>query len=201
MAFRAVTLSPSNTAAILLAAGAATRFGGDKLAAPLRGGTVLSLSATALAASQCRLRAIIIPPRRATAIPADFEPVVNPDAGAGLSASLRVGVEWAEAHGAAGMLVALADMPFIESQLYTRLFEAANKTSNQCAFTLTEKRRSPPALFGARWFEKLKRLEGDVGARALLAGQPDGAGVIALDTVVADIDTQEDFSRLQKSEP
>lgn len=191
-----MTLSPSNTAAILLAAGAASRFGGDKLAAPLRGGTVLGHAASALAAAQCAWRTIVVSPARMDGTEEaalGFARVVNPDAADGLSTSIRAGVSWAEARGAKAVLIALADMPFIDPGHYARLFDAANGGRNQCAFTLCKQRRSPPTLFGAGWFPQLKALSGDSGARVLLADQPYDAGVAAPEDMLDDIDAPDDL--------
>lgn len=194
-----MTLKPDHTAAILLAAGAASRFGGDKLSAPLRGASVIDHAAAALAAAQCTWLAVITSPGAKMAAPAGFEHVINPNAKDGLSTSVRIGVRWAEARGATAVLIALADMPFIESSHYPRLFEAASKNRNQCSYTLSRDGRSPPALFGARWFSQLRDLSGDRGANKLLKAQPKNAGVAAPEETLADIDTRDDLNRFEKT--
>lgn len=196
-----MTLTPSNTAAILLAAGASSRFGGDKLSAPLKGGTVLGQAAAALAATHCAHCAIVLRPGVNLAdhhALSGFTTIANPAADNGLSTSIRAGVEWAESEGAKGVLIALADMPFITPDHFAALFDIANKSANACAFTAASGRRSPPALFGAQWFGELKKLSGDSGARKLLSDQPASSGVAAPESMLIDIDTPDDLEKLQR---
>ncbi len=192
-------LTPVNTAAILLAAGAASRFGADKLSAPLLGVKVIDHAAAALSSAQCTHRAVIVNSKNVISCLPGFEAIANPDADKGLSTSIRIGVDWAEARGAKGVIIALADMPFIEPDHYFRLFEAANASGNQCAFTTAGERRSPPAIFGAAWFSQLRDLTGDQGAKNLLLTQPQAGGVSAQENSLADIDTPEDLIRFEKS--
>ncbi|WP_428410439.1 nucleotidyltransferase family protein [Hyphococcus sp.] len=194
-----MSLTPANTAAILLAAGAASRFGADKLSAPLRGARVIDHAAAALTASGCAHRAVIVNSENVISGLPGFETVINPDAAKGLSTSIRIGVNWAEACGAKGVLIALADMPFVDPDHYVRLFETANANRNQCAFTAAGEKRSPPAIFSAGWFSQLRDLEGDQGAKHLLSTQPKAAGVSAQEKMLADIDTSEDLIRFEKS--
>jgi len=196
-----MTLTPSNTAAILLAAGASSRFGGEKLSAPLKGGSVLSHAADALKTAQCAYCAIVLRPGSNLVSHnalGGLTEVTNSFANDGLSTSIRAGVEWADAVGAKGVLIALADMPFVTPDHFAALFDIANKSANACAFTAASGRRSPPALFGAEWFGELKTLSGDTGARKLLSDQPDSSGVAAPESMLIDIDTPDDLEKLQR---
>ena len=192
-------IEPATTAAILLAAGASRRFGSDKLGASVGKGTVLGLSAKALAASGCVLRAAVVSEATKSHTRAlqtlGFETVLNGHAVDGLSTSIRVGVNWAQIKGAQSALLALADMPFVDPAHYLRLFRKAQASDGQIAFTSCGDRRLPPAIFGAVWFARLQDLQGDAGARALLASVDADAGLHAPADALLDIDTLDDLIR------
>lgn len=90
------------------------------------------------------------------------------DAGNGMSYSLKAGVREARARSPEGVLIALADQPFVTTELLGRLvaaFEAERLDYVACAGGLDA---SPPALLGPAMFADIERLEGDAGARKLL---------------------------------
>ncbi len=196
-----MTLRPANTAAILLAAGASSRFGGDKLSAPLRDGTVLSHSAANLAAVGCAYCAIVLQPDsrlEEQAASLGFSIILNPSARDGLSTSIRAGVDWAERSGAKGVMLVLADMPFVSPDHFDKLFNEASASATSCACTEANGIRMPPALFGASWFAQLKHLSGDSGAKTLLAAQPKSSCVTAAGVMLTDIDTPADLDKFRK---
>ncbi len=189
-------------AAILLAAGAARRFGGDKLAALIDGESVLHRSVSALARSGCGLRAAVLSEKTKSHAPElqqlGFEPLINDDAEEGLSASLRKGVSWAQQQGATSVLIALADMPLVSPSHFASLFERALSNNKMIAYSLSGKRRSPPAIFGATYFAELRALQGDEGARAILSALPEEWGVVAAQGALRDIDTVHDLQDIEK---
>ncbi|MCK5749554.1 MAG: nucleotidyltransferase family protein [Oricola sp.] len=184
-------------AAILLAAGASARYGGDKLAALIDGDSVLSHAAQAVAASGCARRAAIVSSKSAVHAPLlktfGFETVLNLHADEGLSSSLREGVVWAARENAESVLVALADMPFVPPAHLRALIAHSHECEEGAAFTTADGRRSVPAVFGSQWFETLRALEGDAGARSILKRLPDALGVEAPAHYIRDIDTPQDL--------
>ena len=189
------TITPENTAAILLAAGESRRFGDDKLLARLGSRPILDFSAAALAQSHASTLIAIVPAasaeRRRISEAYGFSPVLSE--GGPMSDSLRLGVKAAQAAGAYAALIALADMPFIPAEHYSALFAAVGDTG--IAFTAAEVTRAPPAIFDRRWFSHLLGLTGDAGARSVLAYAPASSGVAAKPYWLLDIDTPDDASR------
>jgi molybdenum cofactor cytidylyltransferase len=55
-------------------------------------------------------------------------------------------------------------------------------------------------LFGRSWFERLGRIDGDTGARALLRNHPEDVATVPLATN-ADLDTPEDYARYTDGDP
>lgn len=190
--------APARLAGLLLAAGEGSRFGGDKLGAVIDGETVLALSASALASVGCVARAAVVGAATRRHAPLldklGYDVIVNDDDATGLSTSIRCAVAWAQAQGAEAVMIALADMPFVTPTHLLRLC-ARYECGAGIAYSRCGDRRSPPALFSARWFAALQALEGDAGARNLLALAEDNDGVDAPESMLADIDSQEDLAR------
>lgn len=158
-------IDAARVAAVLLAAGRSTRFGGDKLVAALAGKPVALHAAEGLAAVGFG-HLVAVTSDAFAGLFRGFEIVVNDRPEEGQARSLRLGVEAAERAGADAVLVALADMPFVGAAHYRRLLAAHERVTA----TALNGTAMPPALFGRALFLQLKALDGDRGARSLLAG-------------------------------
>jgi molybdenum cofactor cytidylyltransferase len=187
---------PRPIVAILLAAGAATRFGGAKLLHPLADGV-------AMAAHAARNLLAAIPEVVAVVREDDVELrellaregcLVTPFAHAvrGMGASLAHGV--ACAREAAGWVIALADMPRI-APATIRAVAAALLEGAPIAVPLYRGRRGHPVGFSAALREELLALDGDQGARALLERHRERVRFLACDDpgVLYDIDRPSDL--------
>jgi len=86
---------------------------------------------------------------------------------AGLSYSIRLGIRAAREGGADAVLIALADMPLVPLDHYSRMIQRYQGPDSLIASSNGQD-PMPPALFGRSWFERLETLQGDRGARALL---------------------------------
>jgi molybdenum cofactor cytidylyltransferase len=119
-----------------------------------------------------------------------------PRAADGMSYSLREGLRDALSQKPDAILIVLADQPFISSDLLDRLVAAyVSEPDLDFVACAGEAIGKPPALFAYSMFLGLSRLEGDMGARKLLAS-PDYRGKlvqVASDLVFADIDTPFDL--------
>ena len=157
---------------VLLAAGAARRFGGDKLLAELKNGEQLGLvSAQNLLPHVDRMLVVIRPGD--TEIEAlyrrhGFATTVAVNADQGMGRSLAHGIS--ASGDCAGWIVALADMPFIAADTYRCLREALDEGAGIAA-PLYETMRGNPVAFSARYRKALVALEGDTGARELVRSE------------------------------
>ena len=183
---------------ILLAAGAASRFGGPKLLARLHGTPVAVLSARALRAALPRAIAVVRPgAAELTALLTEcgLDVVVCEQADLGMGASLACAVQ--ATVGAAGWVVALADMPSIAPATIAAV-AAALQAGATLAAPFHGGRRGHPVGLGASLEAELLALSGDAGARDILMRR--GAELVRIDTddpgVHADIDTPADLNRL-----
>ncbi|HEY5635799.1 MAG TPA: nucleotidyltransferase family protein [Burkholderiales bacterium] len=186
-----------NTVAILLAAGSSTRFGSDKLVHALPHGVAVAVQAARhLKAVLPRVIAVVraADGDTARALAAEgCEVVVCANAQAGRGASLACGVRAAGA--AEAYLVALGDMPFIRPSSIVALREALEAGAAIVAPYFRTRRGHPVGLAG-RFRAELEALEGDEGARRLIALNEAALVKVPVGDpgVIRDIDTPADVA-------
>jgi len=177
----------------LLAAGRASRFGADKLAASCAGRPLAAHALGAALATGWPVLCITAPGQRPAWLPPEIAAVPNPRAAAGLATSLALAAQAAEARGADALVVQLADMPCVS----TALLMAVGEAQGTAACRYPSGRPGVPARFPRARFPDLAALSGDRGAAALLA---DGSTVSLVDCAPAeliDVDTPEALARAE----
>jgi len=187
-----------NVAAILLAAGSASRFGSDKLLHLLPHDVPIAVQA----ARHLRLVfeknvfAVVRPEAKALADllgKEGCEVVICESAADGMGASLACAVRAAGAPDA--YLVALADMPFIRPSSIAAVRDELLKGSSLAA-PYFRARRGHPVGISSRFRDRLAGLKGDEGAKTLLADH--AAQLVKVPVgdpaVLRDIDTPGDLA-------
>lgn len=185
--------------AIVLAAGAGSRFGGGKLTAPWRGGVLLDGALAAAFAAPARSVTVVTgaDPAVETAARAFAEVhgqarrlrlVHAADHAEGMAATLRAGIA-SLPQGTPGAFVFLGDMPRVPQAVLPRLAAAVSEGAGAAAPRF-DGRRGHPVLFGAALFPELLRLQGDEGARAVLQALGPGLALVDApdDGVLFDVD-------------
>ncbi len=187
-----------SVAAIVLAAGTSSRYRAEdgtvpsKLVAELDG--IPLVRHVAMAALRSRARPVVVVTGhaeaevRAALSGVDVLFVHNPRFAEGIATSLRAGLGAVPAD-AVGALVLLGDMPLVGAALLDRLI-AEFERDGPCDAVLPmyEGRPGNPALLGRTLFLAASRLEGDEGARRLLAGTKVREVPVHDDAVTVDID-------------
>jgi molybdenum cofactor cytidylyltransferase len=190
----------SSATGVLLAAGLGSRFDPlglqNKLLALLPGGMpVARAAARQLLLTVPHVIAVVRPGAETLAHvlnDAGCDVVFALDAERGMGASLAVGVRASSE--AEGWIVALADMPWIASATIDALARAVDNGASIVVPTYRGQ-RGHPAGFNAEHGETLAALDGDAGARGLLASlrittiEVDDAGILS------DVDTPDDLRR------
>ena len=174
----------TRVAAVVLAAGRSSRFreaGGaeeTKLVASLDGKPIVRHVVEAALASCTRPVVVVVGHARGAVeaaiagLPATI--AFNPDYATGLASSVRAGLAATPAD-VDGALMLLGDMPNVEARLIDALIDAFEAEPDAQAVAPAQGgRRGNPVLLGRKLFDRARRLEGDQGARRLLASLEEG---------------------------
>lgn len=181
----------------LLAAGQSRRFGDrDKLSAML-GEKMLGLHAAESGASLPFAHKLVIgsPEHRCAEQWREqgYQIIANEDAARGQATSVRLAAAQAINRGATALCIMLADMPFVTPDHIGKLIAVFEQSG--CTNIIASARAAqamPPVIFPSGALKKLIALEGDAGARGLLA---DACLVAGDDQMFMDVDTDEDLAR------
>ena len=182
---------------ILLAAGSAQRFGAPKLLHPLDDGVPIAVAAAhSLMQALPNILAVVRPGDQAlieVLTELGLAIVKNPLAEEGMGTSLAAGIN--ATHGAAGWLIMLADMPWVQPATISTLAERVKNGASMIA-PVYAGRRGHPVGFSSRWLQPLRGMSGDKGARDLIAKHPDELELFATEDagVLQDIDHPQDLS-------
>jgi molybdenum cofactor cytidylyltransferase len=189
-------------AALLLAAGAARRFGGAKLLQDLYGKPVVRWSAEALHQPLVGEIVVVVPPEhsaiRAALAGLDVRFAVNPDPGQGLGSSIASGMTLIGA-AADAVIIALADAPRPSATALGRVVSRYRRGGARIVVPrLRGGVRAHPVPFYRSIFGELAALANDEGARAVTDRDPGRLVFVEVDEVApSDIDTPEDLARLR----
>lgn len=188
---------------IILAAGGSTRMGSPKLLLPYKGKSLIRHAVDTARASRCG-RVIVVLGAYADRLRAELDGtgvqiVENPDWALGLSTSIHAGIE-AAGEEADAVILMLADQPLVSPAILNRLIETREETGSRVVACEYGAVRGVPALFDHSLFLELLVLEGDRGARPVLEAYRRHTAVVPLPEAAVDVDTPEDYARLQAAE-
>ena len=187
----------SSPIAVVLAAGAGTRFAGPdhKLLAALRGRPVVRHAVDHAVASGLDVvvvqGAVDLTPVLADLVADGRVTLVDNDRWAdGQATSAHVAFAAARARGADAVVIALGDQPFIEPSAWTALA----RCDADAAVATYDGRRGHPVRLGASTWPDVPT-EGDDVGRVVLARRQASVREIGCDGSPIDIDTTEELSR------
>lgn len=184
-----------NLAAIVLAAGTATRFGSDKLSVPFMGRPLVQHAIQAARAAPVARVIVVAAPALDIGAWDESPPVdIVRIRSSALSDSLKAGV--AAAGDAEGVFIFLGDMPLIPHEVAGRLAGILKK--HFAAVPRHDGQPGHPVLLSRCAFGAIARLEGDHGAGKLLRQRSDVVFEECADPdVLLDVDRIEDIVRLR----
>ncbi len=191
-------------ACIVLAAGRSTRMGAaNKLLADLGGKAMVRRVVEAALASGAR-PVLVVTGHQAADVQAALAGLEvafahNPDYAVGLSSSLKAGIRAVPAS-AEGALVMLGDMPQITGVHLDRLIAAfADDKGSPIIVSTHSGKRGNPVLWPRGYFAEMLQLDGDAGARRLMAAHADEIREVDLgtDAIFADVDTPEALAKIR----
>ena len=180
-------------AAVVLAAGGGSRFGGPghKLLADFRGRPLVRWALEAAAAAHLSEVAVIVGAvDLGAAVPEGVRVIENPEWASGQASSLQTAVSWAVAHQHEAVVMGLGDQPLVPPAAWAAV---AASPSPIAVATFDGARRPPVRLARSVW--SLLPTAGDEGARVLMKRRPDLVCEVACEGQPVDIDNEEDLSR------
>lgn len=200
-------IQENQTAGIILAAGAATRFGQPKQLLRLKDKYLIERVLDAALTSRLGRIVLVLGYAHQKILQAlgkksqhpKLHIEINPHYKKGQSHSLRVGLAVVK-NDFPAVIFLLGDQPMLNSATINTLLErfwSAGK--NICAPAYRGQRKNP-VILGRRFYDQLMQIKGDIGARQLIDDHPDQVLTVEIDDPLCffDIDTPQDFENLKK---
>ncbi|HLI43948.1 MAG TPA: nucleotidyltransferase family protein [Acidimicrobiales bacterium] len=182
-------------AAVILAAGSGSRFGGspgEKLLAVTRGRPLLAHAvAPALEARLDELVVVSGSVDVSGAVPEDATILHNGQWQEGQATSLRVAIDWCQRQGHEAVVVGLGDLPGLTAEAWRAIADAPG---GPIVVATYGGRRGHPVRLDEDVWPSLP-IAGDEGARAVIARHPELVTEVACTGKSVDIDTREDLRR------
>jgi molybdenum cofactor cytidylyltransferase len=184
----------SSFAAIVLAAGRASRMGENKLVAELGGKAIVRRAAEAAVASKASPVIVVTGHERerveATLAGLGVVIVHNPRYADGMSTSLKAGLA-ALPPNVEAVAILLGDMPEVDGALVDKLAAAIDPAAKKLiAIPVREGRQGNPVVWARALFSDLAKIEGDHGAKSVIAAHRAAVAEVAADAgAFSDVDT------------
>lgn len=187
-------------AAVVLAAGLSSRMGENKLLVEISGQPLIRRTVQAAVDSHAS-PVIVVTGRDGDRVKQalsglDVRFMENPDFAKGLSTSLKSGLKAVPSEND-GALIVLGDMPSIATALLDTLIAAFNPGEGRAICVATHGgKRGNPVLWARRFFPEMMAIEGDVGAKHIMAANDELVCEVEApdDAPLVDIDTEEDLA-------
>ncbi|MGH2418099.1 MAG: nucleotidyltransferase family protein [Candidatus Limnocylindria bacterium] len=182
---------PTRIAAVILAAGASTRFGSPKPLARIGASTMLdTVVSLARDAGLDPIIAVVLP---GLAVAADVVPVVNADPGAGVGLSVRLGI-LAVPEDVAAAVILLGDQPVMPVTVITDLIRARGE--RPIVASSARGLLAPPVVLERRAFGLVDTVTGDRGLRDFIRRNSQEVTAVEVGQHAPDVDTPADLERL-----
>lgn len=126
-------------------------------------------------------------------------PVINPCFREGMSTSIHHGLKAIHPQ-AKGIIIALADQPFITSEIVNLLIERFSEGGKGIVVPVYQGRRGHPVIMDRERYEReLLGLRGDVGGKEIVERHPEDVLAIEVSSsgIVVDIDDWEEYEKIQ----
>lgn len=170
-----------NAAAVILAAGASSRFGRPKQLLEIDGETLVCRACRIAAEAGCSPVIVVLGAHadeiRGRGLPAGVRVVINERYAEGMGASLAHGVAELDAD---AVVILLADQPGVEPTTLRVMADEIAKPGVSIVWCEQDGVPGPPVMFAKRHFSELSALRGDEGGRSVVKRHPDAVAVVKL---------------------
>ena len=190
-------------ALILLAAGSSSRMGHPKQLLEIDGESLIRRAVKLAQRTSCQPLIVVLGAYRDQIEPeiADLAcvPVINENWTEGMGSSLVRGLQYLleNSQQPRGVLLMLVDMVGVQPDELQKMIELFEQNEASIIAANYQNTLGVPAIFPAGLFEELLKLKGDEGARKILKANQDLVVSIPLTDAGMDLDTPEDFRKIQ----
>ena len=190
--------------AVVLAAGQSQRFGGVKQLADLHGTPMVNHAIAQLPVHSNSI--FVVLGANAEQIKAVLNPQVsvieNPRWQGGMSQSIMAATSYIIANlkdQCDRMLVVLADQAQLSRDDYLRLISASEKHKDKIVAASFHQTYGAPVIFPSAFFTTLMKIQGDKGAKKIIAQHMDQTVLVEMEAAGIDIDTKKQLNYWMQS--
>jgi molybdenum cofactor cytidylyltransferase len=192
-------------AAVVLAAGASTRFGKPKQFALFQGETFIRRTAKAAIEADC-LPVVVVTAEDSARVTLELT---------GLTVSIAINQRWSDGMGSSivvgirhamnlapdidAALLLTCDQPFVTAAVLTQMIQFRLTSRKPIIASAYAETIGIPALFDRSCFPDLLRLKGDSGAKGIILAQPHDVASFDFPSGEIDIDTPADYEKLDQA--
>lgn len=190
---------------VVLAAGASSRFGSQKMLVPIAGRPLVRWTVERVIASPVD-DVVVVAGREERAVREaltglPLRLVANAQYAQGLSTSLRAGLD-ALGELVRAAVVVLGDQPSVAPEVIAALIDSYHGSGKPIVVPIYRGARGNPVLFDATLFDELRAVYGDRGARDVIARDPSRVASVSFDMrLPRDVDELEDVQKLMRECP
>lgn len=188
--------------AVVLAAGAATRFGSTKQLAEL-GGVPLVRRAVNIATEACGSKTLLVVGHDWKAVSHACDPshgflIVNENYADGVGTSIAAATRSLQ-QVAQAIIVMLADQAMITTEHVKAMCDTWSGADDEIIATAYSDTAGAPVLFPRSCFKELSGLRGDAGGRHLLTDGRFRVRMINFEPAAVDVDTPDDLTQISRN--
>ena len=187
---------------VILAAGSSSRLGTPKQLLVLDGLSLIKKAA--LLALEITDKVIVVSGAHAEKIQAELQslPLIikeNKVFQDGIASSIRVGLNTLveKYNDIEGVIFMVCDQPYLTADIINQLVSVANNSEKAVVACSYGNSLGIPALFKKKYFEELKELTGDMGAKKLIMTHMVDVEEIPFPEGSIDIDTEEEWDQVR----
>ncbi|RAU81858.1 nucleotidyltransferase family protein [Pontibacter arcticus] len=194
------------TGLVILAAGASTRLGKPKQNLYFEGATLLQRAVKTALISVCDPIIVVLSPDASYTLPEDKTKTVtivrNSEWQEGMASSIRIGLlTLLEASSEiTSSIFMVCDQPFVEAALLHNIVQTKTESGKGIVASKYKDTLGTPVLFDKRYFPELLALQGQEGAKRLIAKYKEDVAAVDFPLGYVDIDTSDDYNALIKPE-
>lgn len=186
---------------IILAAGASSRFGENKLEVMLNNKPVITSVLEAVAQSELDNSILVYHDDVIKNYAAPFKKlkcIYNPNAKQGMSTSVICGIKACEKPEA--YVFINGDQPLLTAEFINNLLHHYREKKQSILVPRYNKKRGTPTIFQRKWRSQLLAVKGDKGGREIIKNNPEEVFYLDIENqyVGMDIDTKEDYLILKE---